>query len=75
MHHKKVKSSLLDTMAYEPITQHLEVTFKNGKKYVYAGVPAKVYEQVMASRSVGKAFHTLVRKGDYEHKQVGGGNA
>jgi hypothetical protein len=58
-------------LGYDPSTSTLEVEFHNGSVYVYDGVPASVYEDIMASESVGKEFNRLVkREGAYPYTRM-----
>lgn len=51
-----LKSSNLESCAYDAESETLEVSFKNGGKYRYAGVPAEVYAQLTAASSPGGFF-------------------
>jgi len=48
----------------------LSVGFTNGSLYVYEGVPTRVVLSLITAESVGKAFHSLIKKGGYEYKKV-----
>lgn len=39
----------------------LEVEFKNGGVYRYAGVPKSAYDEMLAADSVGRYFHGNIR--------------
>lgn len=61
MHHTPVSSSNLDSVGYDPDTQTLEVSFKSGGLYSYAGVPQSVYDGLMAADSHGGYFWANIR--------------
>lgn len=63
---KKVFSSHINEIGYEPATQSLTVIFKNGKTATYTGVPPDVASNVVDAPSVGSALHQFVR-GKYDH--------
>jgi len=64
----EVKSSWVESIGYEGDT--LEVAFKDGKTFRYAGVPADLYESVMGAESVGKALRQHILKGGFEVEEV-----
>lgn len=63
--HKRVSSSNIVSVAYDPADQTLEVVFKNGSVYQYAGVPKHIADHLMAASSVGSYFHSTI-KGYYQ---------
>ena len=67
--HRKVFSSHLDSIGYDPATQQLQVKYQNGKMSVYEGVPPDVYHQVQGAASIGTALHQHVRN-RYDHRYV-----
>jgi hypothetical protein len=67
---KKVFSSHIEQVGYEPATQSLTVIFKNGKTATYTGVPPDVASNVVDAPSVGSALHQFVR-GKYDHSYEG----
>lgn len=56
-----VKSSNLDAVGYDNTTSTLAVKFKNGSEYHYAGVPAELFEQLLAAPSVGSFYGSAIR--------------
>ena len=56
-----VQSSNLASVAYDYDTQRLEVAFKNGSVYHYAGVPVALYQGLMGSASKGQYLHRNVK--------------
>ena len=61
---KKVKSSNIDTIHYEPSDKRLEVTFKSGGTYHYQGVSQAEYDALENAESVGSHLHKHI-KGRY----------
>ena len=49
MHHVTVKSSNIESVAYDPATRELHVRFKNGGTYSYEDVPAEKHAALMAA--------------------------
>ena len=49
-----VKSSNVDAVGYDAATLTLQVRFKGGKSYTYAGVPAAVNTALNQAESVGR---------------------
>lgn len=66
MQMKKVYSSHVEALGYDPDTQELEIQFKKGKAYVYMGVPADVANLVVDAPSVGTAIKAYIT-GRYAH--------
>lgn len=67
MNRQPVKSSNLKSVGFENGT--LEVEFGNGSIWQYQGVPAEVYNAMLAADSVGSYFAKNVR-GTYESVRV-----
>lgn len=61
MQRQPVNSSNLAAVGYDPDAQVLEIEFKNGGIYDYYGVPAGLYEQLLAAPSLGSFFHHNIR--------------
>lgn len=69
---KRVYSSHIDEVGYDPDTKELHVTFqgkegKAAKTAVYMDVPADIAQQVVDAPSVGTALHNLI-KGNFAHE-------
>ncbi|MEV5354646.1 KTSC domain-containing protein [Streptomyces sp. NPDC052693] len=60
-----VVSSNLASVGYEPDSGTLEVQFRNGSVYRYAGVPAGVHSGLMNAASKGGYLHTFVKEAGY----------
>lgn len=67
---RRVWSSHIDGIEYDPDRQALLVQYKNGKTSAYGDVPPDVAQTVMQSESIGKAIHAHVR-GKFAHSYVG----
>lgn len=50
---------------------HVRATFQNGIRYIYEEVPFIVLMNVAASESVGQAFNTLIKGGNYSYYKEG----
>ncbi len=66
---QSVKSRILRSVGYDESTKILEIEFHTGLVYQYAGVPAKVYTDLMRSGEIGKYFSEKVRP-RFHTKQV-----
>ena len=56
----KVDSSMVYALGYNQATQELDVVFWSGKIYRYIDVPLEVFEQCLASDSVGQYLRGCV---------------
>lgn len=66
-----VKSRILRSVGYDESTKTLEIEFQTGLVYQYAGVPPKIYADLMHSDGIGKYFSEKVRP-RFPAKQVAG---
>ena len=66
-----VQSSNLASVGYEAESGTLEVEFVKGGIYQYFGVPADVFEGLMAAGSKGSFFQYNIRKAGYPCSKVG----
>lgn len=57
-----VESSNLESVGYNAMTSLLAVKFKASGVYLYQGVTPKVYDEMMASESIGKFFNERVKE-------------
>jgi KTSC domain len=64
-----VKSRILRSMGYDESTKILEIEFQTGLVYQYAGVPLKVYQELIRSDEIGKYFTDKVRN-RFRTKQI-----
>jgi hypothetical protein len=54
-------STVIAQFEYEKRKSELVVTFRSGKRYAYAGVPPKVYEDFLRAGSKGRYFSLHIR--------------
>jgi len=64
-----VKSSNILEVGHDPETSTLEILFKNGGVYRYAGVDADKHAALMKADSVGAFVHANI-KGHHAHSKV-----
>ena len=58
MERTAVSSSMVLSLGYDEASQTLEVEFNSNLVYQYYNVPSVVFEQMMASESVGKFINS-----------------
>jgi len=56
-----VESSTLAALAYDEAHEVLQLEFRSRKIYRYFGVPASVYEGLVAASSKGQYFNRAIR--------------
>jgi hypothetical protein len=56
-----IESSSISSLWYSPSTSKLQVTFKNGTEYGYAGVALGEFFMMMNAESVGSFFAKNIR--------------
>lgn len=63
-----VKSSQVAAIGYDPLTKRLacQFVYGAGHLYVYPGVEPKVFEDFMASKSIGKFFGERIKPLPFE---------
>jgi|GEM_PF-2291239 hypothetical protein len=64
-----VTSSVLRGVCYDIDLATLDIVFRSGAVYRYAGVPPRVAGELLEAASKGKYFNRFVR-GRYLHKRV-----
>jgi lysyl-tRNA synthetase class 2 len=57
---KKVNSSMLQSVRYDPKNKFLDVVFRTGEKYRYKEVPPHVYKGLMSAESPGKYMQKYI---------------
>lgn len=78
---KRVRSSAIEGIGYDPERRWLEVRWLGqGRVYRYYGVPAEVYQDLWTAESVGaymneqvkpRYFYEPVAEGSYDHDLIG----
>lgn len=66
-----LNSSNINQIRYDKDTKDLYVEFHSGGVYKYLDVPYEVFQVISNSESIGKAFHSLIKKGGYEFEKIG----
>ena len=56
MERRKVRSANIVSVGYDAGTKVLEIEFKGGGVYQYAGVPEKRYDLLMKASAIGSYF-------------------
>ena len=60
-----VNSSNVQSAGYDDKSQTLEITFKNGGRYQYNGVPRVIYEGIFSATSPGGYVRRWIVKSKY----------
>ena len=60
MNLKKVDSSMVYAVGYDPKSKSLEVVFNSGKTWIYEDVPKKVYQEIIKSSSIGSYMRECI---------------
>ena len=67
---RRIESSSVDAVGYDPDSGKLYVRFVgSGRAYAYYGVPASVYDALMAADSKGRYVNAHI-KGRYEYRRL-----
>lgn len=61
MRRKRVKSSSLLSVGYDPGSRLLEVEFGSGAVYQYADVPPERHRNLLRAASLGRYFNRYIR--------------
>ena len=69
MERHTVDSSQVASVGYDHESQTLEVEFTSGALYQYFGVPADVYDGLLAAESAGRYLNSSI-KGVYDYERV-----
>ena len=67
-----VTSSSMVAIGYNQETEVLVAQFNAETYYRYDGVPPELVATVMFSPSLGKAFNTLIKKGNFPYQKING---
>lgn len=60
-HRRRVRSSAINAVEYDAEHSWLDVQFYHGAVYRYLGVPATVYEELLAASSKGRYFRENIQ--------------
>ena len=66
---QNVYSSMVSVVAYDSDAQELIVTWRNGRRSAYSGVPEEVAVSLANAASVGEMMNSDI-KPNYEHRYV-----
>jgi hypothetical protein len=69
MERKRLNSSKIRSVGYDPKAQTLEVEFSDGKVYAYSGVSSEIYRGLMNAPSPGSFFEDRIAE-DYSSQRV-----
>tara|TARA_R100001530_G_scaffold90742_1_gene63059 strand:+ start:529 stop:735 length:207 start_codon:yes stop_codon:yes gene_type:complete len=56
-----VESKVISDRVYDPLTRSLVLTFQNGKKFKYSGVPSEINDAFEGAPSAGGFFHAQIK--------------
>ncbi len=56
-----VQSRDIAIVGYDPATKALEIAFRNGGVYRYAGVPEEIHKNLMSAESHGTYFNQNIK--------------
>ena len=62
MERKTVRSTNIASVGYDAGTKTLEIEFRSGGVYQYAGVPEKRYDGLMKASAIGSYFHREIKQ-------------
>ncbi len=57
----RLRSSLIDRIAFDQDNAELTICFKASGKYVYSGVPRAIYDALRTARSAGAYFNACIK--------------
>jgi len=69
MERKRVQSSNILSIGYDPDTKILEIEFIKGSIYHYYGVPLNRFNELMSAQSHGKYLNQHI-KGIFQYKHI-----
>lgn len=70
MERKKVNSTSLAAVGYDPEQKILEIEFHDQRIYHYFGVSEELYTGLMAAESHGKYFDLYIKKAGYPYQRI-----
>jgi lysyl-tRNA synthetase class 2 len=59
--YRRVSSSSIAEVGYNPSTSTLAIRFHNGREYWYADVPSATLEALLSASSIGAFFQAEIR--------------
>jgi len=70
MYRDSVNSSSIRSIGYDPESKKMEVEFLKGTVYTYSDIAEGVYNTLMTSESIGKAFASLIKSGGFYYEKT-----
>ena len=70
MERRAVDSAQLTSIAYDAVSETLEVEFRKGGIYQYFGVSIETHQQLLAAESIGTYFNAVIREGGFSYVRV-----
>ena len=70
MYRDAVNSTSIKSIGYDSKLKKMEVEFKKGTVYTYSDVSEEVYDTLMTSESIGKAFASLIKSGGFSYEKT-----
>ncbi len=61
MRARSLKSSMINRIVFDDEAETLQVSFRSGLKYIYAGVPRAIYDALGGAASAGRFFNEHVK--------------
>jgi hypothetical protein len=65
----RISSSVIAAVEYDSERETLDVEFRHGARYRYAGIPRSVYDELLEAPSKGEFFNERIR-GSYWFKRI-----
>ena len=65
-----VNSTSIRSIGYDPESEKMEVEFLKGTVYTYSDVSEGVFNTLMTSESIGKAFSSLIKSGGFSYEKT-----
>jgi hypothetical protein len=56
-----VSSSAINSIGYDPSTMRMRIQFAEGHAYDFCGVPAHVFQRLLAASSKGRYYNDHIR--------------
>ena len=70
MERMTVRSANIASVGYDAGTKTLEIEFRSGGVYQYAGVPEKRFDALMKASAIGSYFHREIKPW-YQFRKIG----
>lgn len=57
----RLRSAMIDRALFDEGSQELTICFKEGRKYIYSGVPRAVFDALKTAASAGAYFNQCIK--------------